>query len=97
MPPFVQQHPVAVAGRRMLLDAAYEEVLLAVEMDGAAYHGSREQREDDLRRDALLASLGWQILRFSYRRLTSAPKACRRDIRAAYDIRRRLFRLDGVR
>ena len=35
MPRFTQQHRVAVAGQTFLLDAAYEEVLLAVEMDGA--------------------------------------------------------------
>jgi very-short-patch-repair endonuclease len=97
MPSFVQQRVVVVGGRRMLLDAAYDDVLLAVEMDGAAHHGSREQREDDLRRDSLLASAGWQTLRFSYRRLTSAPEACRREITAAYEARRRLLRLDGVR
>lgn len=96
MPPFVQQRPVLVGARRMLLDAAYEEVLLAVEMDGAAHHGSRQQREDDIRRDALLASIGWQTLRFSHPRLTSTPGACRSEIKAAYEVRRRLV-VDGVR
>ena len=36
MPAFVQQRPVVVRGERYVLDAAYDEVLLAVEMDGAA-------------------------------------------------------------
>ncbi|MCW2701122.1 MAG: uncharacterized protein JWQ45_2657, partial [Blastococcus sp.] len=67
------------------------EVQLAVEMDGAAWHGSRDQRERDIRRDALLATVGWQTLRFSFGRLTGAPEACRRDILAAYRARRRLF------
>ena len=97
MPAFTLQHRVEVAGQRFVLDAACEEVRLAVEMDGAAWHGSREQRERDIRRDALLATIGWQTLRFSYRRATSVPDACRRDIRAAYESRRRLFRVDGVR
>jgi hypothetical protein len=49
MPAFVQQRPVAVAGERFFLDAAYEEVLLApVELDGAAWHGSRRQRARDI-------------------------------------------------
>ena len=74
-----------------LLDAAYNEVKLAVEMDGAAWHGSREQRERDIRRDSLLATIGWQTLRFSYGRMTGAPDACRRDVLAAYNARRRLF------
>ena len=97
MPPFVQQRPVRVGAQRFVVDAAYEEVQLAVEMDGAAHHGSREQRERDIRRDALLATIGWQTLRFGYRRLTGAPEDCRRDIRAAHSARRRLFGLDSVR
>jgi very-short-patch-repair endonuclease len=93
-PAFVQQRPVVVRGERFVVDAACEEVLLAVEMDGAAWHGSREQRERDIRRDALLATVGWQTLRFSYTRMTTAPEECRRDIRAAYQARLRLIRRD---
>jgi very-short-patch-repair endonuclease len=97
MPPFVQQRRVTVGAERFVLDAAYEEILLAVEMDGAAWHGSRAQRERDIRRDALLATIGWQTLRFGFGRLTAAPDACRRDILAAYNARRRLFGPGGVR
>jgi very-short-patch-repair endonuclease len=97
MPSFTQQHPVTVAGRRFLLDAACEEVRLAVEMDGAAYHGSRRQRESDIARDALLATVGWQTLRFGYARMTTAPDACRKTIRATHEARRRLFDGHGVR
>jgi very-short-patch-repair endonuclease/predicted transcriptional regulator of viral defense system len=97
MPPFVQQRRIVVRGQVFWLDAAYDEVQLAVEMDGAAWHGSRKQREDDIRRDALLATVGWQTLRFAYRRLTSAPEACRRDILAVHAARRALFLPNGVR
>jgi len=97
MPPFVQQRRIFVGDEVFVLDAAYDEVKLAVEMDGAAWHGSREQRERDIRRDALLATVGWQTLRFGYRRLTSAPDGCRRDVLAAYQARRNLFGLDGGR
>ncbi len=91
MPRFVQQCRVVVAGERFDLDAAYEEVLQAVELDGAAWHGSRRQREQDIRRDALLATVGWQTLRFSYARLTGEPEACRRDVVAAHRARQQLF------
>lgn len=97
MPTFTLQRRIEVAGERFVLDAACDDVLLAVEMDGASFHGSRQQRERDVRRDALLASVGWQTLRFGFRRLTSYPDACRRDIRSAYHARRRLLRLDEVR
>jgi very-short-patch-repair endonuclease/predicted transcriptional regulator of viral defense system len=91
MPAFVQQRRVVVNGEAFLLDAAYDEVKLAVEMDGAAWHASRQQRERDIRRDALLATIGWQTLRFGFNRMTTAAEACRRDIRAAYEARRALF------
>lgn len=91
MPQFVQQRRIAVAGEVFLLDAACEEVLLAVEMDGAAWHGSREQRERDIRRDALLATVGWQTLRFSFARMTGSADDCRRDIRSAHAARLRLM------
>ena len=91
MPRFTQQHPVTIAGRRFLLNAACEEVLLAVEMDGAAYHGSRRQRESDIARDALLATIGWQTLRFSHARMTTVPDGCRREVLATYQARRRLL------
>ena len=97
MPPFTLQRPLEVAGQRFVLDAACEEVQLAVEMDGAAWHGSREQRERDIHRDALLATIGWQTLRFGFRRMTSSAGGCQRDIRAAYFARRRLMGLDLVR
>ena len=97
MPRFVLQRRIEASGRIFVLDAACEEVTLAVEMDGAAWHGSREQRESDIHRDALLATVGWQTLRFGYRRLTTEPDACRRDIRSSYAARRRLLGLDEVR
>jgi very-short-patch-repair endonuclease len=97
MPPFTQQRRISVGGETFVLDAAYEEAMLAVEMDGAAWHGSNRQREADIRRDALVATAGWQTLRFGYRRLTGAPDACRRDILAVYRARLRLLRGDGVR
>jgi hypothetical protein len=79
-----QQYRVLLPDGPVLLDAAWPEVKLAVELDGAAFHGSQEARERDLRRDAALAALGWLVLRFSYRRLTRSPDACRAQIEAAY-------------
>lgn len=89
LPAWVQQFPVRLLdGRRVRLDAAYPEALVAVELDGAAFHGSKEARERDLRRDSALAALGWVVLRFSYARLVADPAGCRREIEAV--VRRRL-------
>ena len=82
MPVFVQQHRVVLPGGSARLDAAVPELKVAVEMDGAAFHGSAEDRERDTRRDVALAALGWVVLRFSYRRLIREPETCRREILA---------------
>jgi very-short-patch-repair endonuclease len=89
LPAYVQQHPVRLAdGRRTRLDVAYIEAKVAVELDGAAFHGSRSARERDTRRDSALAAQGWVVLRFSYARLVSDPEGCRREIIEV--VRRRL-------
>ncbi|MGY1846071.1 DUF559 domain-containing protein [Blastococcus sp. SYSU DS1021] len=84
LPECRRQHRVLLPEGPVLLDAAWPEVRLAVELDGAAFHGSEDARERDLRRDASLAALGWQTLRFSYRRATSEPASCRAQIAQIY-------------
>jgi very-short-patch-repair endonuclease len=44
---------------------------LVVEVDGFRYHGNRASFEADRRRDAHLQSLGFRVLRFTYRQLTT--------------------------
>jgi hypothetical protein len=81
LPAYVQQHRVQLAdGRRVRLDVAYVEARVAVELDGAAFHGSRSARERDIRRDSALAAEGWVVLRFSYARLLADPEGCGREI-----------------
>jgi hypothetical protein len=88
VPAWTQQFGVRLpSGRWVRLDAAYREALVAVELDGAAFHGSRSARERDLRRDSALATLGWVVLRFSYARLMADPDGCRREIRAVVERR----------
>jgi very-short-patch-repair endonuclease len=92
MPQFVQQLRVTLRGQSFFLDAACEEVMLAVELDGSAWHGSRRQRERDIRRDALVATIGWQTLRFGYWPMVETPDECRRNICDAYEARLRMLR-----
>lgn len=88
LPRLLQQYRIDLPGRPVYLDAALPDVKLGIELDGAAFHGDRMARERDIARDTALAAAGWQVLRFSYRRLTADPVGCRRDIEQAY--RRRL-------
>lgn len=66
--------------------------MVAVELDGSAYHGDRDR---DSRRDIALAALGWLTLRFSHRRLHNETEPVRRELRTTLEIRRR--QLDGRR
>jgi hypothetical protein len=92
MPPFEQQVRVRLPTGTVYLDAAVPELRVDVELDGAAFHGSAQDRERDTRRDVALAAQGWAVLRFSYRRLTAEPDACRREILAVCAARRDLLR-----
>jgi hypothetical protein len=60
------------------------------ELDGASVHGNRRQREIDLRRDALLATLGVLVVRFTHHRLVyeTASAGDPRDSRSATRDRR---------
>lgn len=81
LPPPKQQREVRLPdGRRVFLDAAWPQAGVAVELDGQRFHASRADRERDMRRDTALAVLGWVVLRFSYERVTTDPKGCRREI-----------------
>jgi very-short-patch-repair endonuclease len=83
------QYEVPTRAGAFVLDAAYRAELVGVELDGAAYHFSREQRERDMRRDAALAELGWLVVRFSHDRLRRDPGGVRRQLRQLLDVRRR--------
>jgi hypothetical protein len=61
------QHVVRDASGHSLgrVDFADPALRLAIEADGWAYHGSREQQAQDKRRDRRLAKAGWLVLRFT--------------------------------
>ncbi|TFV76909.1 DUF559 domain-containing protein [Blastococcus sp. CT_GayMR19] len=91
------QYRVDLPGGPVRLDAAWPELKIAVEFDGAAFHGSLGARERDLRRDAALAALGWVVLRFGYRDVTRRPEVCRAQIAATYRHRLSIAPGRGIR
>jgi very-short-patch-repair endonuclease len=84
-----RQLEIRVGGRRFRLDMAYETERVAVELDGRAYHASPAQWERDIARDLALATVGWQTIRLSHRRLTTDVAGCRRDVLRVLATRRR--------
>jgi len=56
---------------------------LIIEADGAEFHTSRADFEEDRRRDALLTALGYRVLRYSYTQIVSRWAEVEAAIRAA--------------
>jgi very-short-patch-repair endonuclease len=85
----VWQLPVSLESRVVYLDLAFERERVAIELDGAAYHHGRVNRERDMRRDAALIAMGWVVLRYSYQRLHAEPETARREVYEVLCMRRR--------
>ncbi|MEV0329929.1 DUF559 domain-containing protein [Micromonospora echinospora] len=79
MPPFQRQVRIRIGQRTMYLDMFAERERVNIELDGATTHGDPQQREVDLRRDALLASTGILVVRFARRRLVHEVDEVRRE------------------
>lgn len=88
MPTFARQARVRVGARTIYLDMFAEAERVNVELDGATSHGDPAEREVDLRRDALLATVGILVVRFSHRRLMTDPVAVRQETLAILASRR---------
>lgn len=81
--PSVEFHPI-IEGYEV--DFRVVDAPVIIECDGWAYHGViRANFERDHERDARLAGAGWIVLRFTYRAITTRPKATADRIRAALD------------
>jgi very-short-patch-repair endonuclease len=85
----VLQYRVETAAGTYVLDRAHLRERVGVELDGAAWHGSKAQRERDVRRDAALAAMGWLVVRFTHARLHADPLGCAAELLAILAARRR--------
>lgn len=74
------QVPVRLGDRTVVLDVLDEATGLNVELDGTAYHSSRQDRERDLRRDTALTALGYTVVRYTGPRLLREPDAVRAEV-----------------
>ena len=57
--------------------------LVAIEIDGAAFHGGAEASQRDDRRTNRIVLLGWRVLRFTARDLADRPADVAREIQEA--------------
>lgn len=73
---------VVIQGRTYYLDAAWPDLLVAVELDGRDSHFDDAAHEADRERDAILLAAGWRIPRITSHRLDTAPDEIDRELRA---------------
>lgn len=63
------------------LDFAYPHRMIAIELDGVAYHSGKSAKQRDRQRDNQLGALGWRILRFDWDDVTRTPDSVIRMMR----------------
>lgn len=81
---------VIVQGQRFVLDIGFPEAMLAIEVDGYAYHSSVESFQRDRRRQNALIASGWTVVRFTWNDLESRPQWVLATIRTVLASNRRI-------
>nr|WP_218860229.1 DUF559 domain-containing protein [Petropleomorpha daqingensis] len=87
LPRSVGQYRLPLLSGTVKLDRAWPEAKLAIELDGARYHTSPEDRRRDLARDRELAALGWVVLRFTFADVLRDPDGVRAKVLEVYRTR----------
>jgi very-short-patch-repair endonuclease len=64
-----------------VLDVAIPHLMIAIEVDGMAYHVDVERFQRDRTRQNALVDLGWTVLRFTWADLTDRPGYVARMVR----------------
>jgi very-short-patch-repair endonuclease len=59
------QFPVKAGDQEYSIDFAMPDIKLGIEVDGALFHSTEDQKASDKHRDSKLAQQGWTILRFT--------------------------------
>jgi very-short-patch-repair endonuclease len=66
-----------------LIDVAFPDVKVAIEIDGWAWHVDQDRFVNDRRKGNALVRAGWVVLRFTWHDLTGSPHAVIAQIAAA--------------
>jgi very-short-patch-repair endonuclease len=71
------------------VDCLWQKQKLVVELDGHAYHSTREAFERDRERDRRLEAAGYRVIRITWRQLRDDPGAVARDLAKLLAVRPR--------
>ena len=68
-------YKLLIAGQEAsVLDLAFPDLRLAIEIDGWAWHHNPERFQQDRRRGGILVAAGWTVLRFTWADLVERPE-----------------------
>ncbi|MDQ4040728.1 MAG: DUF559 domain-containing protein [Actinomycetota bacterium] len=71
---------IQIEGTWLEVDCLWREQRIVVELDGHAYHATREAFERDRERDRRLEANGYRVIRITWRQLRDDPGAVARDL-----------------
>jgi len=70
---FVVQYPLKFS---FILDFAFPDFKLAIEVDGVYWHSQKKNRKRDKVKDSILAREGWKVLRIPEQQVMQNPSGC---------------------
>lgn len=75
---------------RFRVDFILKDARLIIELDGHAYHSTKEQLEKDAIRQRYLTRAGYSVIRFTGREITKNVQGCVAEVRQIYTERMRM-------
>ncbi|MEZ5228889.1 MAG: DUF559 domain-containing protein [Acidimicrobiales bacterium] len=76
-----QYRPPWYDGWRGVVDFAWPEAKVILEVDGRRFHATSQSADDDERRDLLAIENGWIVIRVGWRTLSNRPSDFMRRLR----------------
>jgi very-short-patch-repair endonuclease len=70
---WVGNFPILLFGEHFRIDIAFPQIKLAIEIDGWAFHRSKERRDRDIRKANGLTRTGWRVLTFNWDDVNDRP------------------------
>ncbi|WP_297084082.1 endonuclease domain-containing protein [uncultured Demequina sp.] len=78
---WTRQGDIAVGAVTLHPDLVHFGARVAIELDSQRFHSNDGQRRRDIERDALLASVGFVVIRLTWEDITRRPQWCRARVR----------------
>ncbi len=70
---WIGNYPIRIGGGSFRIDVAFPRHLIAIEVDGWAFHRTKDRRDRDMLKANALMAAGWRLLTFSWEDVTQRP------------------------